>query len=117
MNIKLFNLKRIRRADRTRNSIGKGSAEKPRLSVFRSNANIYAQLIDDVSGKTLVSASSMEIKEKMKKADVAKAVGVLVANKAIKAGITKAVFDRGKYKYHGRVKALADGAREGKLEF
>ena len=106
-----------RRITRTRKSIGKGTAECPRLSVFRSNTNIYAQIIDDGAGKTIVAASSSEIKEKGKKADIARMVGKTIAERAIKAGVTKVVFDRGGYRYHGRVKALADGAREGKLVF
>ena len=106
-----------RRSKRTRKSIGRGITEYPRLSVFRSNTGIYAQIIDDKTGKTIVSASSLETKEKGKKTDVAYAVGKTVAERAAKAGITKVVFDRAGYRYHGRVKALADGAREGKLVF
>jgi len=94
-----------------------GTAQKPRLSVFRSNRFIYAQLIDDVSGKTLVSTSSRALTEKVAKADSSVLVGKALAEKAIAAGITEVVFDRGGYLYHGRVKALADGAREGGLKF
>jgi len=94
-----------------------GSSESPRLSVFRSAKAIYAQIIDDGSGKTLVSASSLELKVKAKKTDVSKEVGKAVAAKALAKKISRVVFDRGGYKYHGRVKALADGAREGGLKF
>lgn len=97
-----------------------GTADKPRLSVFRSNARIYAQLIDDVQGHTLASASSIEINGAEKKGtnvDVAKQVGQKLAEKATSNGITKVVFDRNGYLYHGKVKALADGAREGGLQF
>lgn len=95
-----------------------GSAERPRLSVFRSNKRIYAQVIDDVRGHTLAAAGSHEGDVTgLTKADAAAAVGKLVAERAKAAGVTKVVFDRGGYLYHGRVKALADGAREGGLEF
>ena len=94
-----------------------GTSEKPRLSVFRSNAGIYAQLIDDLSGHTLASASSKEIKTAGSKSEIAKQVGILVAGKAKAAGIENVVFDRGGFLYHGRVKSLADGAREGGLIF
>ncbi|MFN4082558.1 MAG: 50S ribosomal protein L18 [Bacteroidia bacterium] len=94
-----------------------GTAERPRLSVFRSNSQIYAQLIDDVVGKTLVAASSRSISEKATKVDIAKIVGKNLAEKALAAGINTCVFDRGGYLYHGRVKSLADGAREGGLNF
>lgn len=113
-----YNKRVSRRAGRVRKSIGGGTAKCPRLSVFRSNVHIYAQLIDDEKGKTLVSASSLEVKEKGKgKIDVAKEVGLKLAEKAKGAKIGTAVFDRGSYRYHGRVKALAEGAREGKLKF
>jgi len=105
-----------RRANRVRKSVGRGTPERPRLSVFRSNAHIHAQLIDDVSGKTLVAASTLELKDKKgTKLELAREVGKMLAEKAKRAGITVAVFDRGSYRYHGRVKALAEGAREGKL--
>ena len=99
-----------------------GSTERPRLSVFRSMKHIYAQVIDDVSGHTLVSAStvSSEIKAKVdgkNKSAEAVLVGKLLAERAKGQGITQVVFDRGGYKYHGRVKALADAAREGGLKF
>ena len=97
-----------------------GTAKAPRLSVFRSNSDIYAQIIDDVAGKTLVSASS-KIKEiasqKVNKVEQAKLVGKAVAQKAIEAGIQAVCFDRNGYLYHGRVKSLADGAREAGLKF
>ena len=98
----------------------KGTAERPRLSVYRSNKQIYAQIIDDLNGVTLASASSsskdFEVM-KDKKVEIAKAVGKAIATKAAKSGITSVVFDRGGYLYHGRVKALAEGAREAGLKF
>ena len=95
-----------------------GTADCPRLSVFRSNKEIYAQLIDDVQGQTLLSASSKEDGgAKGTKTERAKQVGKNVAEKAKAAGVKKVVFDRGGYLYHGRVKALAEGAREGGLQF
>lgn len=108
---------RARRTNRTRSKI-KDISQRPRLSVFRSNVHIYAQIIDDVKGRTLVSASSLELKnkDKIKKADIAKAVGKTLAEKAVKAGVKEAAFDRGEYRYHGRVKALAEAAREGGLK-
>jgi len=106
-----------RRHKRVRGKIS-GTADRPRLSVFRSNKNIYAQLIDDEKGKTLVSVKNSEVKsKKIKKSEMAKELGMLIAKKAVEKNIKKAVFDRGGYKYHGRVKALAEGAREGGLEF
>lgn len=93
----------------------KGSTERPRLSVYRSGSHIYAQVIDDSAGRTLVAASSL--KSDGKPVDQAKTVGAAVAQRAIEAGIKQVVFDRGGYKYHGRVKALADAAREAGLEF
>jgi large subunit ribosomal protein L18 len=95
-----------------------GTAAQPRLSVFRSNKEIYAQIIDDVNGTTLVAASSRDKEVAQGTAvETAKAVGKLVAEKAAKAGIDKVVFDRNGYLYHGRVKSLADSAREGGLKF
>lgn len=100
-----------------------GTADRPRLCVFRSNAHIYAQIIDDEQAKTLVSASDTEIKagkaEKsdFRKVDLAKKIGSLIAEKAVAKKIKKVVFDRGGYIYTGRVKSLAEGAREGGLEF
>lgn len=109
--------KRLRRHKRVRAKI-KGTAKVPRLCVFRSNKHIYAQLIDDEKGKVLLSAKDLEIKKPPKgKIAVAKEVGKLLAQKAIDKKYKKVVFDRGGYKYHGRVKSLAEGAREGGLKF
>ena len=94
-----------------------GTPQKPRLTVFRSNCQIYAQVIDDVQGKTLASASSLGIKDKMTKSEQAAKVGALLAQNAKAAGITEVVFDRNGYLYHGRVKQLADAAREAGLKF
>ena len=93
-----------------------GTAERPRLSVFRSNKQIYAQVINDLTGKTVASASSLGL-EKMPKIDQAKKVGELVAEKAKTAGVETVVFDRNGYLYNGRIQALADAAREGGLKF
>lgn len=110
--------KRIRIKRRVRGKIS-GSSELPRLSVYKSNKEIYAQLIDDNSGKTLASASSREkgVEANGTKSEVSAAVGKAIAAKAIAAGIENIVFDRNGFVYHGRVKALADGAREGGLKF
>lgn len=96
-----------------------GTTEKPRLSVFRSNARIYAQVIDDTKGLTIVSASSIELDATKVSinAEDAKNVGLKLAEKALAAGVSAVVFDRNGYLYHGKVKALADGAREGGLKF
>ena len=94
-----------------------GTAEKPRLSVFRSNTQIYAQIIDDVKGVTLAAASSLGSKDKITKTEQAAVVGKLIAKNALEAGIKEVVFDRNGYLYHGRVKQLADAAREGGLKF
>ena len=94
-----------------------GTAEKPRLSVFRSNTQIYAQIIDDVKGVTLAAASSLGSKDKITKTEQAAVVGNLIAKNALEAGIKEVVFDRNGYLYHGRVKQLADAAREGGLKF
>jgi large subunit ribosomal protein L18 len=97
-----------------------GSAQKPRLSVFRSNTDIYAQLIDDTTGTTLAAASSKDKEvaaQKVNKTEKGKLVGAALAKKATALGLTTCVFDRGGYLYHGRVKAVADGAREGGLNF
>ncbi|MGB0390403.1 MAG: 50S ribosomal protein L18 [Salibacteraceae bacterium] len=95
-----------------------GTPEMPRLSIFRSNKEIYAQLIEDVNGKTLVAASSMKVKtDGLSKIEVAKAVGAELAKKAMDANVTSVVFDRNGFLYHGRVKALAEGAREAGLKF
>lgn len=107
---------RIVRKRKIRSRIS-GTVERPRLSIFKSNQHIYAQLIDDVAGKTLAAASDFEIKGKGKFSDKAKEVGSLIAKKAKEAKIDGAVFDRGGYRYHGIVKSLADGAREGGLKF
>jgi len=111
-----------RRARRTRYQIRKRANGRPRLSVFRSGLHIYAQIIDDSQGKTLVAASSVEqdMRKKLKKGgnkDAAAEIGKLIAERAKKAGVTEVVFDRGGYAFHGRVKALADAAREGGLSF
>jgi large subunit ribosomal protein L18 len=97
----------------------KGSAERPRLSVFRSNTSIYAQIIDDIQGITLVSASTLDLGERKESSNVEAAlqVGRKIAEKAQAAGILAVVFDRNGYLYHGKVKALAEGAREGGLKF
>ncbi|AZA92105.1 50S ribosomal protein L18 [Chryseobacterium tructae] len=110
--------KRIRIKRRVRGKIS-GSSELPRLSVYKSNKEIYAQLIDDKNGKTLASASSREkgVDAKGTKTEISAAVGKAIAAKAIAAGIESIVFDRNGFVYHGRVKALADGAREGGLKF
>ena len=110
-----------RKSIRTRiRKVIKGTAERPRLSVFRSNKQIYAQLIDDLNGVT-IAASSSATKEfeamKAKKVDIAKEVGKSIATKANQSGISIVIFDRGGYLYHGRVKALAEGAREAGLKF
>ncbi len=99
-----------------------GTSERPRLNVYRSLEHIYAQVIDDVAGRTIVSASTLDAEVKKsadgkRKTDAAKIVGQVVAARAKNAGITRVVFDRGGNRYHGRVKALADGAREAGLEF
>ena len=97
----------------------KGSSERPRLSVFRSNTGIYAQIIDDINGVTLVSASSVDLggRKENSNVDIALQVGKKIAEKAQEAGILAVVFDRNGYLYHGKVKALAEGAREGGLKF
>lgn len=93
-----------------------GTSSKPRLNIFRSNSHIYAQFIDDTVGKTVVAASSQEIKSKGSKSELASQVGKLAAEKALKAGIKQAVFDRGGNRYHGRIKNLAEAAREAGLK-
>lgn len=114
MDNKLYNRTRVKY--RIRKKVN-GTSQKPRLSVFRSNKEIYCQLIDDVNGVTLVSASSKGKNVSGNKIAIAAEVGKDVAAKAVAAGISKVVFDRGGYLYHGRVKSLADGAREGGLIF
>lgn len=113
---KAKNQKNIRRHARVRSTIS-GTAACPRLSVFRSNRGMFLQLIDDLAGVTLASASTLELKTKAKKIDLGKELGLLIATKAKAVKVTKVVFDRSSYKYHGRVKAVAEGAREGGLEF
>lgn len=109
-NIKIKNKRREQRRQRNRAKIF-GTAEKPRLSLFRSNKFIHAQLIDDEQGKTLISATTKGLKKAPKTAQ-AKLLGEAVAEKALKAGIKQAIFNKGSYSYHGRIKAVADGARE-----
>jgi large subunit ribosomal protein L18 len=111
-----------RRKRRTRYNVKRLAAGKPRLSIFRSGRHVYAQIIDDLKGHTLVSASSVdkELRGSLKTGadkEAAAAVGRVVAERAAKAGVSQVVFDRGGYRYHGRVKALADAAREGGLKF
>jgi large subunit ribosomal protein L18 len=112
------NQARLRRHRRVRGKV-KGTAERPRLVIFRSNRGITAQLVDDLSGKTLASSSWLALKASFKgdKSEQATEVGKLLAASAKQAGVQSCVFDRGGYLYHGRVKALADGAREGGLQF
>ena len=112
------NKQRLRRHKRIRAKIS-GTAARPRLDVFRSNANIYAQIIDDEAGVTLLSASTLdkEFEGYGGNKEAAKAVGTMIAKKALERGITEVVFDRGGYVYHGRVQALAEAAREGGLKF
>ena len=111
---------RLRRSVRTRAKL-RAVGNRPRLSVFRSRKGIYAQVIDDAASKTLAAASDREIAEKerakMSKVDRAKKVGEMVAERAKKKKVSKIVFDKGSFRYHGRVKALADAAREGGLDF
>ncbi len=113
------NVARKRRHDRVRKKIS-GTTARPRLNVYRSLKNIYAQIIDDTKGVTLVAASSLDESLKANyggNKDAAKAVGKLLAEKAVAAGITEVVFDRSGYLYHGRIQELAEGAREGGLKF
>ena len=109
---------RMKRHSRVRGKIS-GTPERPRLSVFRSENNIYAQIIDDVAGNTLAAASTVEkgFEGNGGNVEAAKKIGALVAERALEKGIEEVVFDRGGYIYHGRVQALADGAREGGLKF
>lgn len=114
-------LSRLKRKRRIRKNIS-GSQDRPRLSVFRSSKHIYAQIIDDTQGATLVSASTLdtefkESKVEGKKVEIAKAVGSLIGRRAVDKGITKVVLDRNGYLYHGRIKSLSDGAREAGLNF
>ena len=112
------NAQRMKRHIRVRGKIS-GTPERPRLNVFRSNANIYAQIIDDVNGVTLASASTLDkaFEGAAGNCEAAKKVGLMVAERAAEKGIKAVVFDRGGYIFHGRVAALAEGAREGGLEF
>ncbi|MBQ7191933.1 MAG: 50S ribosomal protein L18 [Paludibacteraceae bacterium] len=113
-------IKKIARRLRIKASIRlkvSGTAEQPRLTVFRSNSQIYAQVINDLEGKTLASASSLSIKDKMTKTEKAAEVGKMIASAAKAAGVEQVVFDRNGYLYHGRVKSLADAAREAGLKF
>ena len=110
------NAVRQRRHARVRKTVT-GTAEAPRMNVYRSLNHIYVQIIDDLSGKTLAAASSLGITEKMPKKEQAAKVGELIAKKAQEAGITSVVFDRNGYLYHGRVKEVADAARNGGLKF
>jgi large subunit ribosomal protein L18 len=117
MDAKVLRRKKIHYKTRKRIS---GTAQKPRLSVFRSNSETYVQLIDDVNGLTLASSSTKEkdiAAQKATKLEKSKLAGAVVARKAIELGLTSVVFDRSGYLYHGRVKAVADGAREGGLQF
>jgi len=108
---------RLRRQKKVRGKI-RGQENSPRLSVFRSNRYIFAQAIDDTKGKTIASMSERDLKEKSKvKSDKAKEVGILLAAKLKKLKIEKIIFDRGAFKYHGRVKSLAEGLREGGMKF
>lgn len=111
-------VRKERRANRTRRNLRRPVAtDRLRLSVFRSARHIYGQIIDDTTGKTVAEASSKGLGLSGNKTEQAKAVGAALAERSIAAGVTKVVFDRGSFRYHGRVKALADGAREGGLEF
>jgi large subunit ribosomal protein L18 len=119
--LKTISRQRQRRQWRVRKRV-RGAAERPRLSVFRSHQHIYAQLIDDASGRTLAAASTRDVDLRGQLAyggnkAAAKSVGQTLAQRALAAGITQAAFDRREYKYHGRVAALADGAREAGLQF
>ena len=109
-------IRRLKLKMRIRKNIN-GTAQKPRLTVFRSNKEIYAQIIDDSKGITIASASSVKSEKVKNKVEQAKEVGIALAEKAKSAGVIDVVFDRGGYLYHGRVKSLADGAREGGLKF
>ncbi len=108
--------KKIRRQAKIRSKV-KGTSKCPRLSVFRSSRGMYLQVIDDDKGKTLVSANSKEIKKKDKKAAISLELGKLIAKKSLDKKIKNVVFDRGGYKYHGRIAMVAQGAREGGLKF
>ena len=120
MNPKVKSARRQNIRYRVRAKIGEGVATRPRLSVFRSNVDIYVQLIDDTKGQTIASASSRDkdiAAQKVNKSEKSKLVGSAIARKASELGIKEVTFDRGGYLYHGRVKSVADGAREGGLKF
>lgn len=120
MNAKVKSARRQNIRYRIRKKIGAGTAQKPRLSVFRSNTDIYVQLVDDSNGQTLASASSKDksiTAQKGTKSEKSKLVGEAIAKKATELGISDVTFDRGGYLFHGRVKSVADGAREGGLKF
>lgn len=108
--------RRIKIKARIRGKVS-GTPERPRLTVFRSNKQIYAQVIDDLSGKTIAAASSVKLTDKAPKKEIAAKVGEMVAKSAQEAGVTNVIFDRNGYLYHGRVKELADGARNAGLKF
>lgn len=108
--------RRLKIKTRVRGKIS-GTAENPRLAVFRSNKQIYAQIIDDISGKTLATASSLKVEDNLPKKEMAAKVGEMIAQNAKNAGIEKVTFDRSGYLYHGRIKELADAARKGGLKF
>lgn len=120
-NVQQVHEARVRRHRRVRKTVS-GTADRPRLNVFRSLQHIYAQIIDDSQGHTLVSASTLDKEvrsqcDDLAKLDAAKVVGRVLAQRALASGVNQVVFDRGGYKYHGRVKALADAAREAGLDF
>ena len=120
MNAKVKTTRRQNIRFRIRRKIGEGTAQKPRLSVFRSNADIYVQLIDDLNGQTLAAASSKEkdiAAQKGNKVEKSKLVGEAIAKKALELGIKAVTFDRGGYLYHGRIQSLAEGARAAGLKF
>lgn len=120
MNPKVKTLRRKNIRHRIRRKIGEGTTQRPRLSVFRSNTEIYVQLIDDTKGQTLAAASSKDkdiLAQKVTKVEKSKLVGAAIARKATELGIKSVTFDRSGYLYHGRVKSVADGAREGGLQF
>lgn len=109
-------LRRLKIKQRVRGKVS-GTPETPRMTVFRSNKQIYVQIIDDKAGKTLASASSLKLDEKVNKKEQAAKVGEIIAKNALEAGISSVVFDRNGYLYHGRVKEVADAARKGGLKF
>lgn len=110
------NERRMKIKARVRGKVS-GSPERPRLSVFRSNKQIYAQVIDDTTGKTLAAASSLKLEDKLPKKELATKVGEMIARNAQEAGVQQVTFDRNGYLYHGRIKELADAARKGGLKF